>query len=115
MGRRVATPRRVRGQSRRSSCARADQCGSSIACSPTHRDRRLYPGTSRSRSRPPGGRGDLLPGRAQRTSPGEGGRSEEHTSELQSHHDLVCRLLLEKKKNNTYDQYIQKKKNQLKK
>src|SRR5437773_9032997 len=27
-------------------------------------------------------------------------RSEEHTSELQSHHDLVCRLLLEKKKNN---------------
>src|SRR5437773_6970804 len=31
-------------------------------------------------------------------------RSEEHTSELQSHHDLVCRLLLEKKKkehNNT--------------
>src|SRR5438034_7997271 len=27
-----------------------------------------------------------------------GGRSEEHTSELQSHSDLVCRLLLEKKK-----------------
>src|SRR5437773_3722547 len=27
-----------------------------------------------------------------------GVRSEEHTSELQSHHDLVCRLLLEKKK-----------------
>src|SRR5437588_5570625 len=27
-------------------------------------------------------------------------RSEEHTSELQSHSDLVCRLLLEKKKNN---------------
>src|SRR5437667_1538431 len=26
-------------------------------------------------------------------------RSEEHTSELQSHHDLVCRLLLDKKKN----------------
>src|SRR5437667_1474809 len=26
-------------------------------------------------------------------------RSEEHTSELQSHHDLVCRLLLEKKNN----------------
>src|SRR5438034_6188393 len=25
------------------------------------------------------------------------GRSEEHTSELQSHSDLVCRLLLEKK------------------
>src|SRR5260221_7706746 len=27
-----------------------------------------------------------------------GDRSEEHTSELQSHSDLVCRLLLEKKK-----------------
>src|SRR5437667_8607877 len=30
------------------------------------------------------------------------GRSEEHTSELQSHHDLVCRLLLEKKKKTQY-------------
>src|SRR5438132_5671148 len=29
---------------------------------------------------------------------GSGSRSEEHTSELQSHSDLVCRLLLEKKK-----------------
>src|SRR5436190_9903047 len=28
-------------------------------------------------------------------------RSEEHTSELQSHSDLVCRLLLEKKKKTT--------------
>src|SRR5699024_12014210 len=28
-------------------------------------------------------------------------RSEEHTSELQSRFDLVCRLLLEKKKHNT--------------
>src|SRR5438132_14417130 len=28
----------------------------------------------------------------------QGERSEEHTSELQSHSDLVCRLLLEKKK-----------------
>src|SRR5438034_7419867 len=35
----------------------------------------------------------------QRRGPaGEPGRSEEHTSELQSHSDLVCRLLLEKKK-----------------
>src|SRR2546425_8064023 len=31
-----------------------------------------------------------------------GARSEEHTSELQSLAYLVCRLLLEKKKNNTY-------------
>src|SRR5699024_12617148 len=29
---------------------------------------------------------------------GDRGRSEEHTSELQSRFDLVCRLLLEKKK-----------------
>src|SRR5438132_13260762 len=29
-------------------------------------------------------------------------RSEEHTSELQSHSDLVCRLLLEKKKITDY-------------
>src|SRR5208283_6192171 len=37
-------------------------------------------------------------------------RSEEHTSELQSHHDLVCRLLLEKKKKNTKKESIIKKK-----
>src|SRR2546430_9807159 len=30
------------------------------------------------------------------------GRSEEHTSELQSQSNLVCRLLLEKKKNTMY-------------
>src|SRR5438034_4863029 len=33
--------------------------------------------------------------------PRRGPRSEEHTSELQSHSDLVCRLLLEKKNKNT--------------
>src|SRR6266571_6991866 len=32
-----------------------------------------------------------------------GGRSEEHTSELQSHVNIVCRLLLEKKKNFSQD------------
>src|SRR5260221_2241642 len=32
-------------------------------------------------------------------SPNSRSRSEEHTSELQSHSDLVCRLLLVKKKN----------------
>src|SRR5438034_328861 len=38
-------------------------------------------------------------------------RSEEHTSELQSHSDLVCRLLLEKKKkrNKNKKNAIQKK------
>src|SRR5699024_12772435 len=34
-------------------------------------------------------------------------RSEEHTSELQSRFDLVCRLLLEKKKQNTHMQSIE--------
>src|SRR2546427_6572526 len=34
---------------------------------------------------------------------GPGGRSEEHTSELQSQSNLVCRLLLEKKKKKTVD------------
>src|SRR5437667_7416215 len=35
--------------------------------------------------------------RASQTTSSSDVRSEEHTSELQSHHDLVCRLLLEKK------------------
>src|SRR3712207_7217426 len=34
--------------------------------------------------------------------PGQSNRSEEHTSELQSRQYLVCRLLLEKKKKNSY-------------
>src|SRR5260221_7839180 len=37
-------------------------------------------------------------GAAKAAIAGAAGRSEEHTSELQSHSDLVCRLLLEKKK-----------------
>src|SRR5258707_5383129 len=36
-----------------------------------------------------------------------GQRSEEHTSELQSRQYLVCRLLLEKKKKDTYTTYSQ--------
>src|SRR5260221_7234450 len=36
-------------------------------------------------------------------------RSEEHTSELQSHSDLVCRLLLEKKKTITPVQFVSNK------
>src|SRR5690606_42062535 len=41
------------------------------------------------------GRGGGRPGHRHRPAPG---RSEEHTSELQSRENLVCRLLLEKKK-----------------
>src|SRR5688572_32618619 len=42
----------------------------------------------------------LAPGRP------EGARSEEHTSELQSQSNLVCRLLLEKKKKNNHNSMI---------
>src|SRR5437867_10771023 len=41
--------------------------------------------------------------RASFRSAGREERSEEHTSELQSPYDLVCRLLLEKKKKTTND------------
>src|SRR2546430_12377727 len=50
-------------------------------------------GTRRSRR----GLRPLLPGEGH-FRPGHGPRSEEHTSELQSQSNLVCRLLLEKKK-----------------
>src|SRR5699024_12511622 len=41
-------------------------------------------------------------GMRRRDGRGDARRSEEHTSELQSRFDLVCRLLLEKKKNIHY-------------
>src|SRR5690606_39756115 len=57
-----------------------------------HAGRPLAPQGDRG-ARPPGQRGGL-------TSGNPGWRSEEHTSELQSRENLVCRLLLEKKKKN---------------
>src|SRR5437773_3652932 len=56
--------------------------------------------TRRSSDRPPRPGGDprRLHGTAAMPPRKRVGRSEEHTFELQSHHDLVCRLLLEKKK-----------------
>src|SRR4051812_49930471 len=59
----------------------------------------LFPYTTLFRSRHAGRRGRT---RAQepRQARGHDARSEEHTSELQSHVNLVCRLLLEKKKKN---------------
>src|SRR3712207_8492134 len=59
------------------------------------------PGGSRRRGPEPSGcsrRHRAIPLRTPRGS-AQGGRSEEHTSELQSRQYLVCRLLLEKKKN----------------
>src|SRR5438034_5680226 len=50
------------------------------------------------RGRPGGFGGGALRGDFHfRARGGPGRRSEEHTSELQSHSDIVCRLLLEKK------------------
>src|SRR5215217_8673414 len=49
----------------------------------------------------------------QQPGPGRPGRSEEHTSELQSRQYLVCRLLLEKKKKITLQFIILKKKKKI--
>src|SRR5438045_7130513 len=72
----------------------------------------LFPYTTLFRSRRDGVReggsrpGELRRRRVRRVGQGRRhrreGRSEEHTSELQSLRHLVCRLLLEKKKENTY-------------
>src|SRR5690349_22382866 len=45
-------------------------------------------------------------GALRRQARGAEGRSEEHTSELQSRRDLVCRLLLEKKKKQKRNEQI---------
>src|SRR5260370_2236732 len=67
------------------------------------RDRgRLFSGIADQQEADRGARSARYPsagaGRTRRLpDPGIGNRSEEHTSELQSHLNLVCRLLLEKK------------------
>src|SRR5690349_24184468 len=68
----------------------------------------LFPYTTlfRSRSRPLAGCGREQSRKPSRPRPRDR-RSEEHTSELQSRRDLVCRLLLEKKKKTTpYSQFL---------
>src|SRR5438874_9216750 len=68
----------------------------------------LFPYTTLFRS----GAGDDAPPRQRhqqrlfRRSTRKSLRSEEHTSELQSRRDLVCRLLLEKKKIDNVDMYV---------
>src|SRR5438034_4095699 len=74
----------------------------------------LFPYTTLFRSRPPAlalpdhaGRSHQAPDREVPDALElRGERSEEHTSELQSHSDLVCRLLLEKKKKKKYNTAI---------
>src|SRR5688572_13197916 len=63
----------------------------------------------RARSSPPGRRSNGSSGPRPSTSPSIAvlvARSEEHTSELQSQSNLVCRLLLEKKKKNRINTLI---------
>src|SRR3712207_7794453 len=78
----------ARGQGQRGLRGMRQACGRSAEGGALHRPRAAARG----------GRGPqaALRGRG-------AGRSEEHTSELQSRQYLVCRLLLEKKKNTTSD------------
>src|SRR5689334_23742419 len=59
---------------------------------------RPAPRAAGARARRSGGAGGPLDGRHDRDGVRRAPRSEEHTSELQSQFHLVCRLLLEKKK-----------------
>src|SRR5688572_32476904 len=84
----------------------------------------LFPYTTLFRSRLEGELSDRLPAQGEHraflaqhrcSAAGDGrrygfrGRSEEHTSELQSQSNLVCRLLLEKKKKkkNKHNKHVQ--------
>src|SRR5688500_19084812 len=61
----------------------------------------LFPYTTLFRSKQGDDKVPLRPARPRRPGPSRAWRSEEHTSELQSPCNLVCRLLLEKKKSKT--------------
>src|SRR5207302_9376442 len=76
--RRAAQDGPRRGHRRPARCRRIRLCDGALSCTWLHHDARLPPEHLPCRRRDP--------------------RSEEHTSELQSRENLVCRLLLEKKK-----------------
>src|SRR5206468_10109374 len=80
-----------------------DRATRRIGVGPVHQEERREPGHGDAQvrvravppgvaERPPAGAGDLH----REHEAGRAKRSEEHTSELQSRSDLVCRLLLEK-------------------
>src|SRR2546430_7273859 len=77
---------------------RSDQCGDGRGVDPLPAD------VAEHEDEPPGVDGEHVVEVAAHVDPGAAGgmtggeRSEEHTSELQSQSNLVCRLLLEKKK-----------------
>src|SRR5438105_12450404 len=83
------------------------RCRRFKSCHPDHPTRRAA-----SWSCPPAcPRAPRLPAPARRgCDPTPPSRSEEHTSELQSRVDLVCRLLLEKKKKQRTNQQLQQRK-----
>src|SRR5467141_4197548 len=125
-GRRLAAPRQVALRARRRSHLRGgnmDRRGAQPArragpgvggCAhgqPHPRDQpHRAPARHAARLAPRAGRRPAL-----RPGVGCSGRSEEHTSELQSHLNLVCRLLLEKKKKKKKQKKIYKKKKKKKK
>src|SRR6478672_12984002 len=76
----------------------------------------LFPYTTlfRSQSATASGRSSSRPSGEETSGTERRLRSEEHTSELQSRSDLVCRLLLEKKKQKKPSKFTLKKKKQTK-
>src|SRR5260370_32159213 len=84
----MSSPRRGATKGTAGCCVRCATCRASPCSLPASRCPSC--GACTTDEAPPG---DLRPRAA--------ARSEEHTSELQSHLNLVCRLLLEKKKQNT--------------
>src|SRR5438034_11100309 len=81
-------------------CTSAHRIFTFLYLLPAYRDHRHIPSFPTRRSSDLGDplepvEGELL---LHATVSSDSPRSEEHTSELQSHSDLVCRLLLEKKK-----------------
>src|SRR2546422_6857104 len=72
----------------------------SVSGSPASPSRCAVSASGRGSSRQPD-RGSVRPAPRARARGSRSSRSEEHTSELQSRLHLVCRLLLEKKKNRT--------------
>src|SRR5438132_9262617 len=96
----TASSRETGGASTLSRCASNSAAGKTLRKAPKPRCVPSQPNTF-PRPRAPAPRGVLRRGVRTRQPTRAAIRSEEHTSELQSHSDLVCRLLLEKKKKKT--------------
>src|SRR5699024_7058896 len=99
----VAHPQGIRAMTASKSCRTSNHTSwrwvpALVRVPPGHRDATSVSRSAGRRRRPRTHRADRGPClRPHDSSRGNGPRSEEHTSELQSRFDLVCRLLLEKK------------------